>query len=396
MKRIGVAEFILFIFPVTLFAQYADNIEGVQWRGITVRPLVEALVAHDTRIGFGEGGETLDDHYTEGSGGLEVYNLPARYRFRIRGLFGYRSYSEFSEQDDSFYSSQASISSDETPLIWRVGVDYRKILNLNPYNTDGTIPERSIETVLIDQSTRRLMLTSNVGYQKRVSEKLTFHPVYEGAHYHEEVVATNVLTGADDEEEWQEHHVGATLRHWYSDKTVLTATAGYRQQISDDELGRILNIEVGAESRLDYATIWQISIGIAEASYEESGSESAFVFNIRIIREVGGDATFYVFGGNGYLPSYRVGSARLVYQGGYGFEWFFAPRWTLTGQGVHDYQEDLNGNTSVLNKEGRYFITARCRYDFSSKLSGSAAIRFVNDELAESQTVSMLQLNYRY
>lgn len=380
---------ILLLTPVGLFAQELAGPEGFQWGPVYIRPEVNVLEAYDDRVLIDSvSGNSTGDFYTEAGAGVSLNNLPARYNLSANARYGYRFYSDKIDLNDDFYDGGAAIGTDQNPLKWGLSADVRKSLNYNtaydPSSGDGP------DSILTDQPNRRSIIRGSIAYEKQISEKGSLTPGYTIQHYFQEFEGSGTA-------EWQIHNASLLYRHEHSEKTKFTAEGNYGLQVNDDEEGRIGTVEVGAESGMSDKVSWRASVGFSVADYEVSGTEQGGVLNLHVVWQATEKVSAYVFGGNNFQPGYGGGAARIVYRAGYGADWRFATRWSVSGSALHDYQDSLGeGPASAGVGEVRHFFLAQCNYSITRKLLLSFRGRYVNDEYEADQTVLSLSLDYTY
>jgi len=390
MKRFRlVGRLILLLIPVGLFAQEVADTEGFQWGSVYVRPEASVLEAYDDRVLFDPvSGKSQSDFYTEAAAGVALNNLPARYNLSANARYGYRFYSDSVDLNDDFYDGGAAIGTDQNPFKWGLSADVTKSLNYNTTYDPST--GNGPDSILTDQPNRRSIVQGNMAYEKQISEKGSLTPGYNVQHYFQEFEGPGTA-------EWQIHNASLLYRHEHSEKTKFTAEGSYGLQVNDDEDGRIGTVEVGAESSMSDKVSWRASAGFSVADYELSGSGYGGILNLHVVWQATEKVSAYVFGGNDFQPGYGGGAARMVYRAGYGADWQFATRWSVSGTALHDYQESLNDNNPSLGTgEVRHFFVAQCGYTITRKLLLSFSGSYINDEFEADQTVLSLNLGYRY
>lgn len=370
--------------PAGLLAQEASDAGGIQWGRVSIRPEASVLEAYDNRI-FNETGGS--DFYTETATAVSFKNLPARYDFSAQAGYGYRFYSKHTGLNDDFYNGKASVSSDQNPLKWGLSSDLEKTLNYDNYYDPAT--GQAPASILTDQPSRRSVSRGNIAYEKQVTDKTSIEPGCDVLHYYQDFQGGGTA-------EWQEYDASIQTRYRHSTKTLLTVGGMYSLQVNDDDNGSIGSVTVGIENSMTDTLTWRASIGVASADYEESGSDLSGVGSLRLFYHPNDSVSAYVFGENDYQPGYGGGAARRVYRVGYGADWRLASRFSIGGQVLHDYEQELGSGNATSYGGVRHFFTAQCGYDITRKLLLSLSGSFVNDEYEQNQTVVSLKLDYKY
>jgi len=379
------------LFPSGLFAQDAADMRGIQWGGVYIGPEASVLEAYDNRVLPDEvSGDSTSDFYTEVAAGISLYNLPARYALSADARYGYRFYSENTDQNDDFYNTGVAVSTDGTPFRWGLSADVDKSLSYDTFYdpSSGEGPG----SILTDQPNRRSVAQGNIAYEKQLTEKTSIMPGYDAMHYFQEFQDSSTA-------EWQIHNADIELRHEYSTKTSFTVGGGYSLQVNDDEEGYIGTVEVGVEGSMGDKTSWRGSVGVAAADYEVSGSDQSGIFDLRVVWQATEKVSAYIFGGNDYQPGYGgygSGAARQVYRAGYGADWRFSRRWALGGTVLHDYEQELGSGDGSIYGGVRHFFSAQCRYNITGKLVLFLEGSYAKDEMPTDQAIISARLSYAY
>ena len=373
----------LLCFSFDAMAQEAVQ-EGIRQGNFVLRPEANASLAYDNRVRFSEN----SDVYGEVAAGASLYNLPAAYSLSANARYGYRFYDEYDDLDDDFYNVGAGVGSGESALEWGLSADVAKSLGYDAsYDPDtGEGPD----SILSDQPNKRWTASGNVGYAIPVSEKTVVVPGYSLTHYYQEFEGS-------DTAEWQTHTAALLLRHALSEQTTLLAGGFYELQANGDEDGYIITVGVGADGRISDKTSWRALVGVAHVDYDLSGTDEGGVTDLRIQWQATEKLSFYGFYANTYEPSYGVGRARLVYRAGYGGDWQFTPRWTLGGQILHEYTDEVGGGTSSDVYGGvRHFFTTQLACSLTRRLSATLRAQYINDEFSSDRKVATIGLGYIY
>ncbi len=363
--------------------------EGIEWGNMIFRTEARATEAYDNRVEYDRVTEQAgSDFYTELVGGLTVENQPARYGLSAGGRYGYRFYSEQTDSNDDFYNAQMAVASGANPLTWGLSADITKSLNYNTAFDPST--GQGPDSILVDQSNRRIVTSGNVGYEKEVTEKTSLTPSYGFQLYDQDIPGVGNA-------KWQTHTAGLQFGKNHSEKTRFFVDGYYSYQINDDENGSIATVRLGAEGQMTDKTSWTASVGVAAAEYELSGSDQRGVFNLQAVWATTEKVSAYIFGGNDYQPGYDGGGARMVYRLGYGLNWAPVERWTVGGTVFHDYQDGIGGGVESPGVgEIRHFFTTFWGYRLTQQIQLAGSAQYINDELKVNQTVLALSLGFGY
>ncbi|MDF7826679.1 hypothetical protein P4B35_21800 [Pontiellaceae bacterium B12227] len=386
MHLFRVVLLLVILLPAGLYGQEAAGPEGIRWKGVEILPKAVAVEAYDDRVQYDGAGSASSDFYTEVSAGAEVRNLPARYNFSASGSYGYRFYSTYDSINDDFYDVSASVGSDANALQWSISSDLAKTLNYNKsYDpATGTGPD----SILTDDTSRRLNTQGSISYVMPVSDKIAVVPVYALQHYY--------LEGGESAE-WLTHSAGAAMKYVYSPKTTFLVGGYYDLQIDDDENGNVFSVNVGAERVISDKTSLHALVGYGYANYDLSGSSQGVLSDIRAQWQATEKVSTYIFYGNDYQPGYGGNPARMLYRAGYGAGWQPLLKWTMGAQVLHSYEDPIGSDIAdSVYGGGRHFFTMQCRYAMTDKLALSLAGNYVNDEEPVNQTVVVLRLSYAY
>ncbi len=354
-----------------------------------LKPQVEALGGYDNRVIRSVAGGAEGDFYADVAAAAVLVNKPSRYDLWVKGRYGYRTHAQYSNLNDDFYTAAASLGTDEGPLLWKLSTDYTKSLDYNTlYNPSAGQTPGSI----LSQASKHSLTKADVSYDSKRFSKTAIIPRYTFEHYFNEYLATSSI------DEWQIHDASLRLRHKYSNRTRFAAGGAYALQVNRAEDGNIATVGVGAEYRMTAKTSWSLQLGYALADYELSGTDQSVVSNLRGNWQITPKVSTYVFGGNNFQPGYSGGAARMVYRLGYGAKWQAAKKFSLGGQILHDYQEEIGNNTSTSPSYGavRNFIALKADYRPIDALSLIAAIRYNNDNYDPTQTILNLGAVYRF
>jgi hypothetical protein len=367
--------------------QKVDGIELGQ--KLVLTPAVEVLGGYDNRVIRATGRGAEGDFYSDLAAGAGLANRPSRYNLMANARYGYRSYAEYDNLNDDFYTLAASIGTKDGPLLWGASYDKTKTLDYNTiYNPATGQPPDSILT----QSSKRSATHANVSYDSKRFSKTAIVPSYTFLHYVQE------REGLDSSDEWQIHTTILKLRRQYSAQTRIYTGLVYSLQARDKEDGYIATAVIGAEHRLTDKTSWLAELGYAFADYELSGSDHGFVSNLRGNWQATKKVSAYVFGGDNFQPGYGGQAARWVYRLGYGVKWQVVKKFSLQGAILHDYQQLIGDNTSINPLYGtvRNFIDFRAQYEPIDRISIAAGIRHNQDEYDPAQTILTLRVDYRF
>lgn len=370
---------------------------GQETRGKNLGPVrVEAeagvLAAHDSRaISLASGYD--DDFYSEVHAGLTVENQPAMFKVGAGAEYGYRYYSEYSEIDDDFYTLDALLTLTDSPLKMGVSGEFRKSLNYaTAYNEEtGEGPD----SVLTDLPNTRFLAEGNLGYEFAVSDRFSILPEYGVEYYNQR------LSGDGDTEiaDWTIQTVHAAASYQYTEKTRFNAGTEYSLQENKTETGEVAAAYVGAQSSISDKTSWKVRLGYSFADYETSGSGTALVSDFNMLWLAGEKLRFYGTGGNEYQPGYDGGEARMLYRLGYGFRWALLSRWTLSGRGLHSYEDGVDGAAAGSDSQTddlKHFFNTSLGREITSRLFGTLDFSYTIDGIDPDRAVISLSLLYRY
>ncbi len=362
--------------------------EGIRLGNFALRPEANALLGYDNRASFDNVDAAEGDIYGEISAGASLYNLPAAHSLSADARYGYRYYDQFDDFNDDFYNAGASVGSSESALEWGLSGDVEKSLDYNTFYDPDT--GEGPDSILSDQPNKRWTARGNVGYAIPLSEKTFFVPGYSLEHYYHEFEGS-------DTAEWQTHNASLLLRHVLTERTTLLAGGFYTLQANDEENGYIVTAGIGAEGRISDKTSWQALVGVAHVDYDYSGADEGGVADLRAQWQATEKLSTYVFYSNTYEPGYGGGRARMVYRAGYGGGWQFTPRWSLGGQVLHDYTDEVGSGADTDVYGGtRHFFTAHLAYNPTRRLSATFRAQYINDQYSIDQKLVSLGLGYVY
>ena len=380
---------ILSFAAVPAFAQLLREGEGFEWKGFYFNPEASAAGAYDDRVVMVSDTEAEGDYYSEVAAGLGVRNLPARYNFTASGRYGYRTYGEFSELDNDFYTLNAALGTSEGKFNWKFLTDYSKKLDYSTaYNANtGTGPD----SILANEPNTRFLVTGSVSYEVPLSEKSSLVPEYSLTHYNQEFESSGGTA------EWQIHRVAVPVKYAITDKTALLLGGAGSAQVNKEEAGRIATVYVGVESRATEKTTYGLNVGYSLVDYEISGEDQGLVSDARVVWRPTSKLNAYVFGGNRFQPGYGGGEARLVYRAGYGAGWTPADSWDFGAQVLHDYQQAIGQtNPDQYGGDVRHFLNARAGYKLTRWAELALTARYVIDQIEVNQTVVSARLDCRF
>lgn len=331
------------------------------------------------------------DFYSEVEAGCSLRNLPARYQLSANASYGYRLYSEYTDINDDFYSVGAGAKTGgESPLQWGVSSAAAKVLE---YETSTVSGEGGVQdSVLTDAPNLRWRSGASVNYDIRTSEKLSLVPGYELGHYYERLTDDAQTEIAD----WLTHRAELEGKYLLSDKTSVSAGASYTIQVNSFERGSVASVYFGGESQFTDKTSGELQLGFSSGDYEESGSSSGGISDLRLLWRPQEPLNFYVFGGNDYQPGYSSGNARMVYRFGYGFSWGFLSRMSLTGSGYHSREQELGEKTGNYYEGFRHFYKLSCSYRLKNSIALTLGGAYTEDEIDEDRVSVSMKLNFTY
>ncbi|MDF7799418.1 outer membrane beta-barrel protein [Pontiellaceae bacterium B1224] len=353
-----------------------------------LRPRVDVLGAYDSRVEIDDAtGDSEGDCYGEASVGISVKNLPALFAFSADASYGRRDYVDLTENDGDFYNAGASIRSEgETGLRWQLAGETAKTLSYDtaydPETGEGP------PAILTDQTSTRWTAAGNVGYAIPLSDTTFLVPEYSMTYYYEEFES-------GDPADWQTHDVSLMMNYVLSERITLLAGGFYTLQTNSEEDGSIVTVGGGAQGKLSDKTSWTILGGMAYADYEVSGTGKGGIVDLRVNWQATDKLSAYVFYGNGYEPGYDGDGARMAYRGGYGAGWALAERWSLGGEVLHDYSDEINSGSAPDPYGGvSHFFSTQLTYNPTRHLSTSLRGQYVNDEEPEDQQIVSLSVSY--
>lgn len=372
-------------------AQWNTDVDGIDAGPVILRPSVEAAGAYDNRVlRAAGGGDAKGDYYADTAAALELVNWPSVYDVRAFGRFGYRSYLDYPNLNDDFYTLAASISTDHQPLIWGATADYSKSLDYNvTYNpAAGQTPD----DILTDQARTTLSAGANAAYDSRRFNKTALVPGYSFRYRNTD------YQGTQEADEAVFHTANLRLRYRYSPKSALYGGAVYSLQTWDDDEGNIGTLGVGMTHQMTDKTSWLAELGYSYAKYDLSGEDQGVVSNIRGNWQARPRITTYLFGGNSFQPGYSGSAARMVYRLGYGAAWQITKKYRLSGSILHDYQEPIgNGNTNdPAYNTLRNFFDLRAQYNPIDRLALVAGLRINDDQYEPVQSIISLKAVYQF
>jgi hypothetical protein len=365
--------------------------QGIPLRNWVLQPWLDGLAAYDSRVRLNTAtGEDDADAYSQVTAGATLNNLPAIYTLSANASYGRRVYVDYTENDGDFYAAGASVASaGPIGVRWQLAGNVAKTLNYDTRYDPAT--GASPPAILSDETSQRWSAQGRVSYAIPVSDKTGLVPEYTGMHYDQEVEG-------GDTAEWQTHAVSLMLNHALSERITFTAGGAYEVQTNDDEDGSIATVSGGAMGPLTDKSSWSVRAGMMYADYDFSGTDQNGLVDLQANWQATEKIFTYVFYGNRYEPGYDGGGARLVYRGGYGADWVFADRWTLGGQVLHDYDDEV-GNAAATDAYGGsvdHFFSAQLSFQSSSRWSATLQGQYINDEYATDQQVVSLSARYTY
>ncbi len=386
-----------------VFAQSKED-EGIKTKAGVFKIDAGVLGAYNDRIQV-TGNTFTEDYFSETEAGIRYDNLPALHRLWGYGRYGYRFYNDLSDQNGSFYKAGAGIGSNyESPLSWGLSADVTKSLNYNTsYNpASGQQPD----SILTDSPNRRTLVQANAGYDKMLGEKNSLMPSYSLLHYYQEFQSGETA-------QWQIHGAGLDYRRHYSEETVFSLGAHYSYQLNleknpntnEKDNGGIASVQLAAEGEITDKISWLAMIGYAFAEYEQSGSDSGIISNLRANWNLTEKISAYVFGGNDFQPAYagsngQLGKARRVYRLGYGADWQVVEKLGLSASVFHDYQEEIGGTSNPTPNSPigtvRTFFDAQVFYQLTRQITLSAGYQYNKDEKAQDQQIGSLNAVFVY
>lgn len=356
---------------------------------LVLQPQVEALGGYDNRVirSVGDGAE--GDFFADLAAAAVLVNKPSRYDLWAKGRYGYRTYAQYSQLNDDFYTAAVSIGTAEGPLLWKLLTNYTKSLGYNTQYNPGSGQEPDL---ILSEGSISSLTRADVSYDSKRFSKTALIPRYTFESYNQKTEATSSFA------DWQIHNASLKLRHQYSGRTRFAIGGLYTLQANRDEDGSIATVGAGAEYRMTAKTSWLLQLGYALADYELSGTDQGFVSNLRGTWQVTPKVSTYVFGGNNFQPGYGGGGARMVYRLGYGARWQAAKKLSVTGGILHDYQEEIGSTTSSrpTYDEIRNFVSIGAAYTPITRLSLIASIRYNDDDIDPAQTILSLGATYRF
>ncbi|WP_372845809.1 hypothetical protein [Pontiella sp.] len=363
--------------------------EGIVLGNLVLRPRVETVAAYDSRVRLDEAtGDSESDVYGEVLAGASLENLPAVFSLSADASYGRRYYVDYTDNDSEFYSGGAAVGYDQEAWRWGLSVDVAKTLgydvSYDPETGEGP------SSILSDEPSRQWTVQGNVGYAIPLSDKTFFVPGYSLEHYYQELEN-------NESAEWQTHNVSLVLNHVLSERLTLLAGGFYSLQTNDEEDGYIVTVGGGAQGQISDKTSWAILAGAAHFDYDVSGTGEGGLLDLKFSWQATEKISAYAFYGNTYEPGYDGGKARMVYRAGYGGGWAIATRWSLGGQVLHDYTEEVGNGTSLDSYGGvNHFFSAQLAYNPTRHFSASLRGQYVNDEYSEDQKVVSLSVGYVY
>jgi hypothetical protein len=377
------------LFGPFAWAQDIEN-QGIVLGNLVLMPRVDTVAAYDSRVRLDDAtGDSEGDVYGEVLAGATLANLPAVFSLSANASYGRRYYVDYTESDSEFYSAGATVGYDQEALRWGLSANVSKTLgydvSYDPETGEGP------SSILSDEPSRQWTARGNVGYAIPVSDKTFFVPEYSLEHYYQELES-------NDTAEWQTHNVSLVLNHVLSDRITLLAGGFYTLQVNGEEDGYIITLGGGAQGQISDKTSWSILAGAAHYDYDFSGTGEGALADLNFNWQATEKISAYVFYGNTYEPGYDGGKARMLYRAGYGGGWALATHWTLGGQVLHDYTEEVgSGATDDDTYVGvNHFFTAQLAYNPTRHFSAALRGQYVNDEYSEDQKVVSLSVGYVY
>jgi len=202
----------LVVFPFSVFGQGNERSEGIEIGSFVLQPGAEAVFAYDDRTVIDPAGRALDDFYGELGVSAQLNNSTARYGFSASGEYGERYYSDFSDLNDSFYTTRASLSSTQNPLQWGLSGSATKSLS---YNTAGATSGNGGQGILTDETSRNYTGNADISYEKQLSDRTVLTPSVGATHYFQDFETTG-------DAEWQTYSAGCEIAYAHSPNTFIT------------------------------------------------------------------------------------------------------------------------------------------------------------------------------
>lgn len=387
MKALKSIPFLCLAAMLSVCAQEARGQDGIPLGPLVLRPSIDLEAGYDDRATVNRTtGDSTDSFYSQWGIGAQLSNDAARYGLSAEGQYGYRYYTDDSSLDDDFYNLRAGLASDENPLKWGLSSSVRKSLS---YNTAvNTETGEGPSDILTDNTSHNYTAEGNVSYEKNLSDRTALSP-YVGATYFFEDFDSD-----EDDAKWQTYSVGCELAFLYSEKTLFSLVGDYSLQVGDDDDGSVVSVAVGTRSRVTDKISWNAEIGYSFVDYDESGSDGGILLRSRVLWDMTEKVTTYVFAGHEYQPGYNDGGARSVYRAGYGVNWQISSRWSASGQGLHDYEDAISGDSSDAYGSGvKHFYTVSTSHSLTDRASVSCGVNFVNDEYPDNQLLYFVRLS---
>lgn len=380
----------LLLIPLVSAQEAGQQEEGLRMGNFVLRPEVSGLLGYDNRASFDRDTETAEgDIYAECAAGATLNNLEAALAVSLDAVYGYRWYDDFDRFNDDFYSAGASVGTgeSESAFLWEVSGDMTKSFGYNTYYNPET--GEGPGSILTDEPNRLWTAGARASYAVPLAQGSSLVPGYSGQHYHQEFEESGST-------EWQIHSANITYEYVLTENTTLLVGGIYTMQVNDDEDGYIVIAGAGARGRLSDKTSWEVLGGMAHADYEFSGSDQAGVLDLRANWQATEKVSIYAFCGNNYEPGFSGGAARMVYRAGYGGDWRITTRWSLGGQVLHDYTEELGGGADAAYEGVRHFFAGRLAYNPFRRLSIALQAQYVNDEYSIDQKLVSLAARIVY
>ena len=367
----------------SILAQSSGTREGLKLGPLIVRPSIDAEAGYDDRASI-VAGKGVEEVYSQWGAAVGLSNDAARYGFTADAKYGQRYYRDNSELNDDFYSLGASLSSARNSIQWGLASSLTKSLS---YNTlvDSTAAEAPVG-ILTDETTRNITASAGLSYEHAITERTGISPYVGATHFFQDL-------GTQTNAEWQTYNAGCEVAFAYSDRTLLSLVADHGVQVNDDEDGSVSSLTVGSRSRATDNITWDAEIGFASADYDISGTDQGLTANLRIIWQLTEKVSMYAFGGQDYQPGYDGNGAREVYRAGYGADWQLSPRWSFSGQGLHNYEKNIGAGSGDLYDGVEHFYSISTTHSLTDRAAVSCGINYANDEYEVDQLIYYIRLS---
>ncbi|VGO14796.1 hypothetical protein PDESU_03365 [Pontiella desulfatans] len=366
-------------------AAIAQDQAGIEVGRFFLRPQADLTAAYDTRATRTQGGGYEKDFYSELSGGVVFGNLPARYDFSGRARYGVRHYNETSGELGQFYDLSAALGSRGNAMDWGLSGSLSKSLDYGTaYDPDAGVEP---DPILTSEENTQYQLRGNVGYNQRLSDKMSLVPAYSLLYYFQEFETTEAA-------EWVTHEASLQLRRKHSEETVFTLGGYYTVQTREEEAGTIGSVMLGMERDPSPKTSVLAEIGVSHADYDLSGSEQGVVGNLRGTWQLTDKIGVHAYGGTDFVPGFGGDGASMVYRLGYGIGWNVLEKLGAQASALHEYRDAVEGDGA--DAITRFFANAGMQYAFTDRFNLGVGYRFVSDENEPDQHVVSATAGYAY